>query len=85
MSTLRRLSDGELDQLFGRFCRVELCEEDILALLRGDPRDALRRVGLGRSARTVMEACAGMDRCCEPGPIVVTLSIVVSFRRNPLP
>jgi hypothetical protein len=55
MSTLRRLSDGELDQLFGRFCRVELCEEDILALLRGDPRDALRKVGLGRSARTVME------------------------------
>jgi digeranylgeranylglycerophospholipid reductase len=55
MEALRRLSDAELDELFGRLSGVEFCEEDVLALLRGDPRGALRRVGLGRSAGTVME------------------------------
>jgi digeranylgeranylglycerophospholipid reductase len=59
MGALRRLSDAELDELFGRLSRVEFCEEDVLALLRGDPRGALRRVGLGRSARTVMELARG--------------------------
>ena len=59
MGALSRLSDAELDGLFGRFSGVEFCEEDVLALLRGDPRGALRRVGLGRSARTVMELARG--------------------------
>ena len=59
MGALRRLSDAELDELFGRLSRVVLYEEDILALLRRDPRGALRRVGLGRSARTVMGLARG--------------------------
>lgn len=54
MKVLRCLSDAELDELFGRLSDVELCEEDVLALLRGDPHGALRSVGLGRSARTVV-------------------------------
>lgn len=59
MEALRRLSDAELDELFGRLSRVEFCEVDVIALLRGDPRGTLRRVGLGRSARTVMELGRG--------------------------
>jgi digeranylgeranylglycerophospholipid reductase len=59
VGALRRLSDAELDQLFERLSGVEFCEEDVLALLRGHPRGALRRVGLGRSARTVMELARG--------------------------
>jgi digeranylgeranylglycerophospholipid reductase len=58
MGALRRLSDAELDRLFGRLSGTDLTEEDVLALLRRDPRGALRRVGLGRSARTV----AGLGR-----------------------
>jgi len=54
MEALRRLSDAELDRLFGRLSGAELREEDILALLRRDPRGALRSVGVGRSARTVV-------------------------------
>jgi digeranylgeranylglycerophospholipid reductase len=54
MEALRRLTDAELDRLFGGLSGVELREEDVLALLQRDPRGALRRVGPERSARTVM-------------------------------
>ena len=54
MGALGRLSDAELDRLFGGLSGVDLGEEDVLALLRRDPRGALRRVGPGRSARTVV-------------------------------
>src|SRR5215204_5837324 len=54
MEALRRLFDAERDELFGRLSGVEVREEDVQALLRRDPRAALRRMGLGRSAWTVM-------------------------------
>jgi digeranylgeranylglycerophospholipid reductase len=59
MGTLRRLSDTELDELFGGLSRVELGEEDLLALLRGNPRSTLRKVGLERSVKTVMRFTRG--------------------------
>src|SRR3712207_7514412 len=46
---LRHLSDAELDELFGGLSEVEVVEEDLLTLLRGDPRGVLRSVGLGHS------------------------------------
>jgi digeranylgeranylglycerophospholipid reductase len=54
MEALRRLSDVELDQLFGRLSGVVLRDEDVLALAREDPRGALRGVGLRLSARTAV-------------------------------
>lgn len=59
METLRRLSDADLDVLFGGLSGVELGEEDLLALLRGDPRGAIRRVALRRSGRALSRLMRG--------------------------
>ncbi len=59
MEALRRLSDADLDVLFGGLSGVELGEEDLLALLRGDPRGVIRRVGLRRSGRTLSRLTRG--------------------------
>ncbi len=69
METLRRLSDAELDELFRRLSRVEFCEDDLFALFGGDPRGALRRVGLERSTKDRYSACEGMARHYETRPI----------------
>jgi hypothetical protein len=58
MAALRRLSDAELDGLFEDLSGAEFGEEDLLALMRGDPRSALQRVGARRSVR----AFSGMVR-----------------------
>ena len=62
MQALRHLSDAELDELFGGLSEVEVVEEDLLTLLRGDPRDALRSVGLGRSVSALSRLALGWVR-----------------------
>ena len=62
METLRRLSDTELDYLFGGLSGAELGEEDLLALLRGDPHGAVLRVGARRSMRTFLGLARGWIR-----------------------
>jgi len=59
MEALRRLSDADLDLVFGGLSGVELGEEDLLALLRGDPRGAIRRVGLRSSGRALSRLMRG--------------------------
>ncbi len=63
VEALRHLSDAELDELFGGFLSgVELGEEDLLALLRGDPRVALRRAGARRSVSAFLRLALGWAR-----------------------
>jgi flavin-dependent dehydrogenase len=62
MAALRRLSDAELDGLFGDLSGVEFGEEDLLALMRGDPRSALQRVGARRSVRAFSGTVRGRIR-----------------------
>lgn len=66
MGALRRLSDAELDHLFGDLSEVELGEEDLLALLRGDPRGVLPRIGPARSLRTLARLARGCARIFFP-------------------
>jgi len=66
MAALRRLSDAELDDLFEHLSGVELSEEDLLALLRGDPRGALQCVGARRSVRTFSGMMWGWIRAAKP-------------------
>jgi digeranylgeranylglycerophospholipid reductase len=66
MAALRRLSDAELDDLFEHLSGVELGEEDLLALLRGDPRGALQSVGARRSVRTFSGMMWGWIRAAKP-------------------
>jgi len=63
VEALRHLSDAELDELFGGFLSgVEVGEEDLLALLRGDPRVALRRAGARRLVSTFLRLALGWAR-----------------------
>ena len=62
MQALRHLSDAELDELFENLSEVEVVEEDLLKLLRGDPRGPLRRVGLVSSARILLRLVPGWVR-----------------------
>ena len=62
MGALRHLSDAELDELFGNLSEVELVEEDLLRLLRGDPRGALRGVGWGRPVSALSRLALGWVR-----------------------
>jgi digeranylgeranylglycerophospholipid reductase len=62
MAALRRLSDAELDGLFGDLSGVEFGEEDLLELMRGDPRSALQRVGARRSVRAFSGTVRGRIR-----------------------
>jgi digeranylgeranylglycerophospholipid reductase len=65
MQALRHLSDVELDELFENLSEVEVVEEDLLKLLRGYPRGALRRVGLGSSARALLRLAPGWVRAAR--------------------
>jgi digeranylgeranylglycerophospholipid reductase len=66
VEALRHLSDAELDELFGGFLSgVELGEEDLLGLLRGDPRGALRRVGSRRSVSAFLRLALGWARAAR--------------------
>jgi len=58
MAALGRLSDAELDDLFESVAGVELGEKELLALMRGDPRGVLRKVGGQRPVKAVL----GMGR-----------------------
>lgn len=51
IGALRRLSDGDLDGVFGGLSGVELGEREFAALLRGDPRGALGKVGAVRAGK----------------------------------
>ena len=62
MQALRHLSDTELDELFKGLSGVEIGERELLALLRGDPRGALRRVRLGHSVRALLRLALGWAR-----------------------
>jgi hypothetical protein len=62
MEALRHLSDTELDTLFESVSGVELGEKEFVALLRGDPRGALRKVGLGRVGRLFVGLVRGWIR-----------------------
>jgi flavin-dependent dehydrogenase len=62
MQALRHLSDTELDELFKGLSGVEIGERELLALLRGDPRGALRRVRLGHSVRALLRLALGWVR-----------------------
>jgi hypothetical protein len=62
MAALRRLSDAKLDGLFGDLSGVEFGEEDLLELMRGDPRSALQRVGARRSVRAFSGTVRGRIR-----------------------
>jgi digeranylgeranylglycerophospholipid reductase len=66
IEALRRLSDTELDSLFGGLSGAELSEEDLLAGLRGDPRSAIRRFGVTRSGRAFLELTRGWIRILMP-------------------
>ena len=62
MKALRHLSDAELDELFGSLSEAEVVEEDLLTLLRGDPRGVLRSVGLGHSVSALSRLALGWAR-----------------------
>jgi digeranylgeranylglycerophospholipid reductase len=62
MQALRHLSDAELDELFKGLSGVEIGERELLALLRGDPRGALRRVRLGHSVGALLRLALGWAR-----------------------
>jgi hypothetical protein len=55
MAALGHLSDPELDGLFESVAGVELGEKELLALMRGDPRGVLRKVGGRRSVKAALE------------------------------
>ena len=62
MQALRHLSDAELDELFKGLkglSGVEIGERELLALLRGDPRGALRRARLGHSVGALLRLALG--------------------------
>ena len=54
MASLRRLSDAELDAMFAILHGLELGEEDLEALLRGDLAAAVRTTGGVRSAKVLL-------------------------------
>jgi flavin-dependent dehydrogenase len=62
MSSLRRLSDTELDTLFATLDGLELGEENLGALLRGDLAAAVRTMGGVRSARVLLWLLQGWAR-----------------------
>jgi digeranylgeranylglycerophospholipid reductase len=62
MRALCHLSDAELDELFEGLSEVEVVEDDLLMLLRGDPRGVLRRVGWGSSAGAILRLAPGWVR-----------------------
>ncbi len=62
MEALRRLSDSELDGLFRGLSGVELGEEDLLALLRGHPGNAVLRVGAKRTTKLFLGVARGWIR-----------------------
>ena len=56
------LSDAELDELFGGLGGIEFGANALAALLRGDPRTVLQRVGAGRAARASARVARGWIR-----------------------
>lgn len=62
MGTLRRLGDRELDALFEGLDGLAFGGEDLASLLRGDPRIALRRMGLWRAAGAALRLSLGWVR-----------------------
>ncbi len=67
MEALRRLSDKELDVLFGELSDVEVGEDEFMSLMRGDPRNALRKVGLRRARRILVGLTRGGIRALASG------------------
>lgn len=65
MESLRRLSDAELDELFGAFEGIEFGEETLSTLLRGDPRAILGKAGAGRVTRAAAKAAQGWIRAAS--------------------
>ena len=59
MASLSRLSDAELDALFVTLHGLELGEEDLGALLRGDLAAAVRATGAVRSAKVLLRLLLG--------------------------
>lgn len=53
IGALTRLSDGELEEMFGAMADIKFEEEDLVAMLRGDPRGGLRKTGLARAVRVL--------------------------------
>ena len=62
MASLRRLSDTELDALFASLHGLELGEEDLGALLRGNLPAAIRTTGGVRSAKVLLWLLRGWIR-----------------------
>jgi flavin-dependent dehydrogenase len=62
MASLRRLSDVELDALFATLHGLELGEEDLGALLRGDLPAAVRNTGGVPSAKVLLWLLQGWIR-----------------------
>ncbi len=62
METLRGLSDEKLDRLFENLSGIEFGEEEFVALLQGNPRRVLRRVGLQRAGRVLLGLVEGWVR-----------------------
>ncbi len=67
METLRRLSDAEVDAVFEPLRGVELGEEDLVALLRGTPAKALRRIGCEPARRILPILVRGWIRIATRG------------------
>ena len=59
MAVLGRLPDAEIDALTVEFAEIELSEEDLVSLLRGDPRGFLQKAGVCRAGKAFARAARG--------------------------
>jgi digeranylgeranylglycerophospholipid reductase len=62
MAALRKLFDEDIDSLTGEFSGTEFSEQDLVSLLRGDPRSVLRKAGVRRAGKVLSGAARGLVR-----------------------
>jgi flavin-dependent dehydrogenase len=62
MAALRKLLDEEINSLTGELSGTEFSEQDLVSLLRGDPRSVLRKAGARRAGKLLAGAARGLVR-----------------------
>jgi hypothetical protein len=60
MAALRKLLDEEINSLTGELSGIDLSEQDLVSLLRGDPRSVLRKAGARRAGKVLAGAARGL-------------------------